>query len=91
MERTYTVALLREDDGGYCVVVPALPGCVTQADTLAQGLERVKEAIEGYLECLEDHGEDIPDDSQRVSFDLQDAREALVCKVSVREEALVFA
>jgi antitoxin HicB len=86
MTRRYTVALLREDEGGYAVVVPALPGCVTQGPTLAQALDRVKEAIAGYLETLEAHGEPIPDDSPTVTFDLEDAEEALVVKVTVGEE-----
>ena len=85
MDRTYTVVLLKEDVGGYSVLVPALPGCVTQGDNLAQALERVKEAIEGYLECLEAHGERIPEDTALVSFQFEDASEALVCKVTVHE------
>jgi len=89
MSRTYTVALLREDEGGYAVVVPALPGCITQGPTLAVTLERVKEAITGYLECLQAHGEPIPDDSPTVSFQLDEAEEALVCRVSVEEGVLV--
>ncbi|MBU0607045.1 MAG: type II toxin-antitoxin system HicB family antitoxin [Armatimonadetes bacterium] len=85
MSRVYTVALLREDEGGYAVVVPALPGCVTQGPTLAEALERVKEAIAGYLETLEAHGEAVPEDSPTVTFDLDDAKEALVTRVAVGE------
>lgn len=85
MSRTYTVALLREDEGGYAVVVPALPGCLTQGPTLAVALDRVKEAITGYLECLQAHGEPVPEDSPTVSFQLEDAEEALVCRVTVEE------
>jgi antitoxin HicB len=90
MDRTYTVVLLKEDVGGYSVLVPALPGCVTQGENLAEALERVKEAIEGYLECLEEHGEPITEDTALVSFQFEDASEALVCKVTV-QEALAIA
>jgi predicted RNase H-like HicB family nuclease len=83
MSRTYTVALLREDEGGYAVAVSALPGCITQGPNLATALERVKEAIAGYLETLQAHGERIPEDSPTVTFDLEDAEEALVCRVTV--------
>ncbi len=61
MSRTYKVALLHEDEGGYAVVVPALPGCVTQGRTLAQALERAKEAIACHLESLQAHGELVPE------------------------------
>jgi predicted RNase H-like HicB family nuclease len=32
----YKVVLEQEDDGGYVVSVPALPGCVSQGDTRAE-------------------------------------------------------
>ena len=41
-----------EEDGGYTVTVPALPGCITQGDTLDEARSMVKEAIQGYLESL---------------------------------------
>lgn len=89
MPRVYTVALLREEEGGYAVVVPALPGCVTQGPTLAEALERAKEAIAGHIETLQSHGEPVPEDSPTVTFDLDDAEEALVTRVTVPEEVPV--
>lgn len=85
MSRVYTVALLREDDGGYSVLVPALPGCFTQGPSLAEALDRVKEAIACHIESLEAHGEPVPDDSAVVTVDLDDAKEALLIKVTVGE------
>jgi predicted RNase H-like HicB family nuclease len=38
-----------EPDGGYSVLVPALPGCVTQADTLEEIQSNLIEAAEGWL------------------------------------------
>jgi len=35
---TYTVVLMREEGGGYSVSAPALQGCHTQGDTLAEAL-----------------------------------------------------
>ncbi len=43
---TYTVVLERNKEGGYTVTVPALKGCVTQGETIAQALQRAREAIE---------------------------------------------
>lgn len=61
MKRRYTVVLLPDqEEGGYDVVMPALPGCVTQADTLDQALERAQEVIELYLTDAQDRKEYIP-------------------------------
>lgn len=56
----YRVLLEPEKDGGFVAEVPSLPGCVSEGATRAEALENVKEAIEGYLESLEAHGEPIP-------------------------------
>jgi len=85
MVRTYVVVLLREEDGGYVVTVPALPGCVTQGDNLPDALDRVREAILGHIETLQAHGEPVPEETPQVVFDLGDAQEALVCRVIVQK------
>ena len=38
-----------EESGGYWAEVPALPGCATQGETMAELLANLREAIEGYL------------------------------------------
>ena len=49
--RRYTVVLTPELDGDdYSVVVPALPGCFTEGDTVEEALEMAKDAIVTYLE-----------------------------------------
>lgn len=48
----FTIRLIPEDDGRWTADVPALPGCVTWGNTREQELERIKEAIELYLEVL---------------------------------------
>ena len=59
--RRYTIILEPDDEeGGYTVLVPALPGCVTQGDTIDQCVERAQEAIAGFIESLQAAGEDIP-------------------------------
>jgi predicted RNase H-like HicB family nuclease len=50
------------NEGGFTVLVPALPGCVTQGETVDECIERAKEAIAGYLECLAKDGLPAPDD-----------------------------
>ena len=47
---SFTVVIEKDEDGYYVAYVPELPGCHTQAKTLDELLERVKEAVELYLE-----------------------------------------
>lgn len=60
--RKFTVVLIPEDDGRWTAEVPTLPGCVTWGNTQQQALERIKEAIELYLEVLINDGKPIPED-----------------------------
>jgi predicted RNase H-like HicB family nuclease len=48
----FDVVLLEDETGGYVAIVPALPGCHTQGDTLTEVLDNIKEAIELYWETL---------------------------------------
>lgn len=56
----YTVVLKHEPEGGYTVLVPALPGCVTYGKTIKQAKKMAAEAIDGYIASLEKHHEPIP-------------------------------
>ena len=60
---TYNVELEPQKEGGYTVTVPALPGCISEGDTLEQALENIKDAIEGYLKVLAKHNRKIPTQS----------------------------
>lgn len=44
-----TVVVHEAEEGGYWAEVPAIPGCVTQADNYDQLLENLHEAVEGCL------------------------------------------
>ncbi len=48
----FDVVLLEDETGGYVAIVPALPGCHTQGDTLTEVMRNVKEAIDLYVETL---------------------------------------
>jgi len=48
------VVLEPSDEGGYSVYVPSLPGCISEGETIEEALENIQEAIELYLEPLED-------------------------------------
>ena len=46
----YNVIFTAETEGGYSVIVPDLPGCISQGDTFENAKKNIKEAIELYLE-----------------------------------------
>jgi len=89
---TYTVVLVREPDGGYCVRVPALKGCHTEGDSLPEALEMAREAILAYSDGERELGKPMPPDVTQFTMDVGDADEALVLRVSVpMEEAASIA
>lgn len=49
------VILAPEEEGGFSVAVPALPGCYTQGETLEEALANAREAAEGWLEVANDN------------------------------------
>ena len=57
---SYTAVFEPAPEGGYVVHVPALPGLVTEGDTLEEARKMAVDAIEGYLSVLKADGEEIP-------------------------------
>jgi predicted RNase H-like HicB family nuclease len=49
-QRTYHILLTPEEEGGFSVSVPTLPGCFTQGETAEEAVEMAKEAISLYVE-----------------------------------------
>ena len=47
------VILEEQEEGGYTVYVPALPGCISQGDNLEEAVNNIKEAILLYLDVNE--------------------------------------
>jgi predicted RNase H-like HicB family nuclease len=65
-EYAYTVLLDPDPDTGtYTVTVPALPGVVTQGDSVEDAIAQAKEAIQVHLEGLLADGEPIPEERER--------------------------
>jgi predicted RNase H-like HicB family nuclease len=48
------VVLEPSEEGGFTVYAPSLPGCISEGDTEKEALDNIKEAIELYLESVED-------------------------------------
>jgi antitoxin HicB len=66
----YTVILEPNyPEEGYTVRVPALPGCITYGRSKQEALDRVREAIEGFIEGLEKAGEPVPEEVTPVEME----------------------
>ena len=48
------IVLEPSDEGGYTIFVPSLPGCISEGNSKEEAIANIKEAIELYLEPVED-------------------------------------
>ena len=69
-ELTYRVLLREEPEGGFTVIVPSLPGCVTFGETIDEAITMAKEAMELYIESLIEHGEEVPTEERTFEYTL---------------------
>ena len=61
----YTIILHPdEEQGGYTITVPSLPGCITEGDSIEQAISMAKDAIQLYIESLIADGEPIPEEHE---------------------------
>ncbi len=58
----YNLVFQAEPEGGFTVIVPALPGCVSYGKNLKQAKLMAEDAIIGYLKSLKKRGKPIPND-----------------------------
>lgn len=56
----YSIKLEAQKEGGFTVTVPALPGCISEGETVEEALRNITDAIEGYIMVLAKHGRRIP-------------------------------
>jgi antitoxin HicB len=61
----YNAIFEQAEEGGFIVTVPKLPGVVTEGDSFEEAMERVTDAVEGYLQVLLQAGEEIPDPDEK--------------------------
>lgn len=54
------VIIKRGEDGFWLAECPSLPGCISQGQSREEVVQNIREAIEGYVEVLEEEGEPIP-------------------------------
>lgn len=66
----YTASFEANEDGGYTVTVPALPGLVTEGSNLDEARAMAKDAIRCYIEGLKKAKERIPIERETAQFKL---------------------
>ena len=66
IEYNYTVLFEPAEEGGFVVTCPALPGLVTEGDTLEEARAMAEDAIRGYIESLRKDNLPIPSDKTPV-------------------------
>ncbi len=70
MQHTFKILLHKENEGGYTVTVPSLPGCITNGENIDEALTMAKEAVSLYIEELRSRNEEIPNDNQTLEYSL---------------------
>ncbi len=56
----FRIHIEQDEDGMFVATCPSLPGCVSQGPTRDEAMKNIQEAIEGYVESLEKHGDPVP-------------------------------
>ena len=65
----YPMSIYPENDIGYTIIIPDLPGCMSQGETLKEALENINEARELWIETVYDSGKKpIPLPSKRIAI-----------------------
>lgn len=54
--------IFRGEDGFWVAECPSLPGCISQGETREEAVQNIREAIQLYIETLEEDGLDVPDE-----------------------------
>ncbi|MFI5272682.1 MAG: type II toxin-antitoxin system HicA family toxin [Ktedonobacterales bacterium] len=66
-EHQYTILLQSDlDEGGFTVTVPALPGVVTQGETLEEAIAMARDAIRLHIESLIADGDPVPEEAEHL-------------------------
>ena len=56
-------------EGGFTIIVPSLPGCISEGETKEEALANVQESVELYLETVEDDSDYAPnEETKEVNF-----------------------
>ena len=62
ISRRIAVIFEKEEEGGYHVFCPVLPGCHTQSETIDEGIHNIREAMQLYIDSLVEDGLPVPEE-----------------------------
>ena len=62
MTYTFRVSLQEEDDGRRSAWIDSLPGCAAWGYSRDEAIGALREGAEAFVECLQQHGDQIPTD-----------------------------
>jgi antitoxin HicB len=83
MEPTYTVVLRAEPEGGYTVLVPALPEIVSYGETIEEAQRMAADAIRCAILGRQDGGEPVPEEGPLVTLPAEERTgDVLICRVT---------
>ena len=60
---SFRIILRPEPEGGYTVMMPSLPGCITYGEDIQEAKKMAQDAITAYIASMKKHGEVLVDDS----------------------------
>ena len=88
---TKFTVILQPEEEGFSVICPAIPGCVSQGESLHEALDNIKEAIAGCLEVIREEHLPAPSETpELVSREIEEclkarAKEGLPLTIETRE------
>lgn len=62
----YTAVFEPQEEGGYTVSIPSLPGCISEGDTFEETMHNIEEAASLYLEVVQTKKQTIPKEEQTI-------------------------
>jgi predicted RNase H-like HicB family nuclease len=62
MAHRFAVIFEKEEEGGYHIFCPVLPGCHTQSETIDEGVRNIREAIQFCIDTLVEDGLPVPEE-----------------------------
>ncbi len=86
-KKTYLAILEKTESGTYGVYFPDFPGCISTGDRIDDTIENANEALELHYYGMFKDGDLIPEPSQELSKEDEDA--GLVCSVTIYPELVI--
>jgi len=83
MKLIYPACFYPAEKGGYTIIFPDLPGCVTEGDTLSEAVDMAIDAASGWLLFLAEENKQLPDASDIKNVVPNEYEDGFVSLISV--------